>query len=167
MGVNVNDFDKALAFTLKWEGGDKITNDPDDAGGLTKWGISQKAYPGLDIVGLTYEQAADIYKRDYWLAGGCDAMPFPVNMVHFDARVNHRPSSANKMLQRAAGVKDDGIIGPQTLSGIMSMDPHLLAIAQITERNKYYHAIVESNASQAKYLRGWLNRTGDLMKEIG
>lgn len=162
----MTDFDKALAFTLKWEGGDKITDDPDDAGGLTKWGISKKSHPELDIAGLTYEQAALIYRNDYWLVAGCDTMPFPVNMVHFDARVNHRPASANKMLQRAAGVTDDGVLGPQTMSGIMAMDPHLLAFAQITERNQFYHSIVEANPSQAKFLRGWLNRTEDLMKEI-
>src|SRR3990167_5856646 len=162
----MSDFDKALTFSLKWEGGDKITDDPDDAGGLTKYGISKRAHLDLDIANLTHEQAAEIYKNDYWIAGGCEAMPFPVNMAHFDACVNHGIRNATKILQRAAGVLDDGRIGPRTMNGIMSMDPYLMAIAMITERNRFYHLIVEANQTQAKFLRGWLNRTADLTKVI-
>mgnify|MGYP001607228074 CR=1 FL=1 len=162
----MNEFDQALKFALVWEGGDKITDDPDDAGGLTKYGISKRAHPELDIVNLTEEQAAQIYRDEYWITGGCDSLPSPVNRVHFDACVNHGIRNANKFLQRSAGVADDGRIGPITLSAVQSMDPHLLAIAMISERNRFYQSIVDNNASQAKYLRGWLNRTKALMDSI-
>ena len=61
----MNLFDRALAAVLDWEGA--VTNDAADPGGLTKYGISQRAYPSLDIASLTVEQAAVIYHQDYWL----------------------------------------------------------------------------------------------------
>lgn len=59
----MSDFERALAFCLKWEGGDKITDDPRDPGGLTKFGISQRAYPNEDIRKLTRGRAAFLYRR--------------------------------------------------------------------------------------------------------
>jgi len=52
-------FEVALNFVLKWEGG--YVNDPRDSGGETKFGISKKAYPNLDIKNLTQQQAGEIY----------------------------------------------------------------------------------------------------------
>jgi lysozyme family protein len=62
----MTDFERAFEKTLKLEGGGEISDDSSDAGGLTKWGISQRAYPDLDIKNLTKEQAKEIYKKDYW-----------------------------------------------------------------------------------------------------
>jgi len=39
------DFEKAFLLTVAFEGGD--VNDPDDRGGRTRYGISQRAYPAL------------------------------------------------------------------------------------------------------------------------
>lgn len=162
----MNDFDEALSFSLKWEGGDAVTNHPADKGGLTKWGISQAANPDLDIANLTYEDAQRIYRERYWVPGGCDVLPYPVNITHFDACVNHRMSTAVKLLQRGAGALADGVLGPKTLSAVQAMNPHLLAIAMITERERYYRGIVENDPTQAVFLRGWLNRAADLMELV-
>lgn len=62
-------FEKAVAFVLRHEGG--YTNDNRDPGGETKFGISKRAYPSLDIKNLTEEQAKVIYRRDYWDRAGC------------------------------------------------------------------------------------------------
>lgn len=78
-----------------------------DPGGETKWGISKRSYPDLDIAALTREQAIEIYFRDYWQSAGvtvmpklnqllldinqrarCDALPWPLNFAHFDCAVN-------------------------------------------------------------------------------
>src|SRR5207302_958519 len=58
-------FDKAIGTVLEHEGG--YSFDPNDPGGETKYGISRKAYPGLDVKALTLDQAKAIYKRDYWI----------------------------------------------------------------------------------------------------
>lgn len=75
-----------------------LVNDPDDPGGLTKWGISKRAYPHLDIANLTRQQAEVIYFKDYWALLGCVALPWPLQLVHFDAGVNHGVSRARKFL---------------------------------------------------------------------
>ena len=53
------EFSDAVKIVLKHEGG--YVDDPVDPGGETKYGISKKAYPFLDIKNLTIKQASDIY----------------------------------------------------------------------------------------------------------
>jgi lysozyme family protein len=60
------DFNKAIVTTLAREGGSKFTDDPNDRGGATKYGISQRSYPNIDIRNLSEQDARTIYKRDYW-----------------------------------------------------------------------------------------------------
>ena len=83
-------FEKAIEFVLSddIEGG--YVNDPDDPGGETKFGISKRAYPSLDIKTLSKEAAKHLYFKDYWKAGGCVVLLEPkLAIVHFDACVNH------------------------------------------------------------------------------
>ena len=53
-------FDRFIKIIFANEGGDKIVN---DSGGVTKWGISKKAYPDIDIERLTQKEAREIYYR--------------------------------------------------------------------------------------------------------
>src|SRR5215468_2796972 len=64
--IRMASFDLAVAKTLIREGGARFTDNPDDRGGATKYGISQRAYPNEDIANLTEDQAKAIYKQDYW-----------------------------------------------------------------------------------------------------
>lgn len=110
-------FDRALAFVLRWEGGEGgATSLPGDPGGLTRWGISQRAYPGLDIAALTREEAAAIYRRDYWEPARCERFPPPLALALFDAAVMHGVPRAAELLQRALQVDVDGILGPATIT---------------------------------------------------
>lgn len=95
------------------EGG--YVNDPRDSGGQTKYGISKKAYPDLDIPNLTIAQAMEIYRKDYWDRCKCDYIPDALSVAVFDFAVNSGVKTAVKKLQIALGVKADGIIGNQTL----------------------------------------------------
>lgn len=79
-------FDRAMAFVFAWEDG--LSEHPSDPGGLTKYGISKRAYPNLDIANLTKEQARQIFYRDYWLATGCDKVGADLALVLFDSAVN-------------------------------------------------------------------------------
>lgn len=82
----MTDFDKSMAFILKWEGG--YVNNPADPGGETKFGIAKKFYPALDIKELTEEKARAIYAADYWAKAGCDKLEWPLCLVVFDTAVN-------------------------------------------------------------------------------
>jgi lysozyme family protein len=155
----MNNFDKAIIKTLKHEGGSEITNDPTDKGGLTKYGISQKAYPDLDIASLTEDKAKLIYKKDYWDAiKGDEIINLKVSQSIFDFAVNAGPKRSIILAQRASGVIDDGIVGKITLSEWNSVNPELFVRGFAIEKIKFYRDIVVSNHSQRKYIIGWINR---------
>jgi lysozyme family protein len=106
-------FDEAFALLIGHEGG--YVNHPSDPGGETRFGISKRAYPTLDIRALSLDQAKAIYRRDYWTAAGCDRIQGPVRFDLFDMAVNSGVTQAIQTLQRAIGVADDGLTGPATL----------------------------------------------------
>ncbi|MFN8493825.1 MAG: glycosyl hydrolase 108 family protein [Caldilineaceae bacterium] len=99
--VPLSDWQKAIRFVLRWEGG--YVNDPNDPGGETNYGISKRSYPQLDIANLTLDQAVEIYQRDYWQASGADKLPWPLSLVHFDSAVNCGMAQANVWLQACGG----------------------------------------------------------------
>ncbi|MDX1611629.1 MAG: glycosyl hydrolase 108 family protein, partial [Candidatus Thermoplasmatota archaeon] len=136
-------------------------NDPDDPGGHTKYGISARAYPDVDIAELTREDAGEIYRKDYWDACHCNELAHGIDITVFDAAVNTGTKQATKFLQRALGVTADGIIGPLTLSAAeLSVLQPLHVIADIqTERAEFLCDIVDNRAQSMKYLTGWLRRT--------
>ncbi|CAB4199600.1 Protein of unknown function DUF847, partial [uncultured Caudovirales phage] len=101
---------------IRLEGGQKITNNPHDPGGLTKWGISQKAYPRLDIKALSEAQAFKIYEEDYWEPMRCESYSPAVALILFDAAVNQGVGGAIRMAQAVAGTLTDGILGPKTIA---------------------------------------------------
>ena len=109
-------FEACFAVVVGEEGG--YTNDANDPGGETNWGISRAAYPALDIKGLTRAEAQAIYLRDYWAPSQCDRLPPPLAMLVFDAAVNNGVQRAREWLQAALGVPTDGVIGPQTLAAL-------------------------------------------------
>ena len=54
----------AIKFVLNNEGG--YSNNNNDNGGETKYGISKRMYPDLDISSLKIDEAIRIYYRDFW-----------------------------------------------------------------------------------------------------
>ncbi len=119
MGTDMIDFDTAFDRLLGHEGG--YVNHAADPGGETQWGISKRSYPDLDIAALTREDAKAIYKLDFWDAMKMDEVDSAIAFQVFDAAVNHGIQTAVRMLQRAAGVADDGHIGPVTIHAVNAM----------------------------------------------
>lgn len=99
-----DNFEKALTFTLFWEGG--YVNNINDTGGETNYGICKRAYPDLDIKHLTPEQAKTIYLHNYWNKLNCDGIPQPMDIVIFDIAVNLGISRTHKILEDAIDWKD-------------------------------------------------------------
>jgi len=157
-------FTRALDLTLRFEG--EYSAHPDDPGGETKYGISQRAYPHLDIKNLTKEQAAEIYHRDYWLPARCDELPEQVAIAHFDCAVNCGVQAAARILQRALNVKDDGDIGPVTLAAVRAADPARLVERMLLERVAYYSDIALRRSQLRTFLAGWLSRTVTLYRTL-
>ena len=97
-------FNEIIEKVLEHEGG--YVNDPTDRGGETKYGITKKFYPDVDIKNLTLDQAKHIYHTDYWRPAKCDAVPPKLRHIYFDMTVNFGKRGAVKDLQRAANAKN-------------------------------------------------------------
>lgn len=145
--TNINNFRRCLQFVLSYEGG--YVNDPDDPGGETKWGISKKSYPHLDIKNLTPEQALEIYHRDYWLALNCNSYSLPNAIVIFDSGVNCGVGRTLRWIENAQSTND----------GLRLHD----ALLQL--RRAYYYNLARNTSWAKKYINGWMNRLNRLKKE--
>jgi lysozyme family protein len=109
-------FDEAVKMVLKHEGG--YVNHPSDPGGETNFGVSKRAYPDVDIKNLTEEEAADIYRADYWNKIKGDLLPVPVAILVFDWAVNSGVSRAVKALQTVVNADADGVLGSRTVAAV-------------------------------------------------
>jgi len=79
-------FEKAFQLTVGLEG--RYSNDPNDPGGETAYGISKRYHPDVDIKNLTLDGAKAIYLSDYWIPAKCDTAPYPMDICLFDSQVN-------------------------------------------------------------------------------
>lgn len=122
-------FDAAFDTLLGHEGG--YSDHPSDPGGRTMWGVTERVarahgFTG-DIRTLTRDEAKRIYRVDYWGPVRAEELPQEVRYDVFDGAVNSGVKQSVKWLQRAAGVADDGIIGPKTLAAVHAMTPDRVA----------------------------------------
>jgi lysozyme family protein len=148
------------------EGG--YVNDPADPGGETKYGISKRAYPGEDIAGLTLDRAKQLYARDYWGPAGCDGLPDLVKYEMFDLAVNTsapgKPATAIKLLQRAVGADEDGVMGPHTLMAAQTADP-TRTLRRLEAARILYYAGLRPDL-WARFGKGWAVRVANNMLEV-
>jgi lysozyme family protein len=152
-------FANALKFILDHEG--CFSDDPNDPGGLTRWGISQNNHPDINISNLTLEDATEIYRNEYWKNCKCDEMPPMLAFVVFDMAVNQGVGVAIRDLQKLLSVKVDGIIGPETIGAIVgNTNIGKLVISLTTERIYRYIA-----TGKTVYMRGWVKRAIECMIE--
>ena len=162
MAIYSEKFKKAFNYVLKNEGG--YVNNSSDPGGETKYGISQRSYPNLNIRQLSLKDAEKIYFCDYWLKGKFEQIPDEnVATQLFDLSVNLGIRAMTIVLQRALrsvgiNVVEDGLLGFQTLSGVSFSEASILLAAIKSEAAGYYRLIAAKNPQQQKFLQGWLNR---------
>lgn len=157
-----NNFIRAMDFTMPWEvGRDRggklrqdggYTNDPADPGGETKWGISKRAHPELDIANLTLDKAFAIYKKAYYDVYKTKPTPLDLDSCRpayavavFDTGVNCGVNRTYAWHLAASKTKDP----TKTLLGL---------------RDSHYTNIKAGNPALAKFYKGWINRLNDLKK---
>ena len=131
----IDSFDSAFAKVVSVEGG--YVNDQKDPGGATKYGISQRSYPNVDIKNLTLDQAKAIYRADYWDKICGDDLPDPISHLVFDAAVNHGIDPASKMLQTALKIRMDGVIGQETLKAAKAAGNDVCAVFMAKRALRY------------------------------
>lgn len=156
-----------ISQTIKFEtGGDKTgayTNDPNDQGGETKWGISKRAYPHLDIKKLTYKEAVDIYKNNYYSSLIDSVVYEPLAFKVFDMSVLMGNLSAIQALQKAINdlgivIAIDGKLGPLTLTAIAISNQVNLYEIYIKRLEKRIDWNILKRPTNIRFRKGWLNR---------
>lgn len=147
----MNYFGMAIGLLLDMEGG--YVNDWRDPGGETKYGISKRAYPTVNIGALTEADAALIYRRDYWDAMRCDDMAPALAICVFDCAVNQGKGAATKLLQRAVGAAVDGILGLDTIKRAANAQASQVDDFMARRAKRY-----AENAQVETYGLGWYRR---------
>lgn len=151
-------FDKAFEIVIGLEGG--YSNNPNDPGGETNYGICKRAYPNEDIKNLTLDRAKEIYYLDYWSKCKCDDMPSGIDIVLFDCAVNQGQITAIKLLQKSLDISVDGKVGDLTITAARHNRDAI--IGYFTERALSY---MQLNSFRT-FGRGWLNRLFKLSEQI-
>lgn len=146
------DFDEAFERLIGHEGG--YVDSRVDPGGETKYGISKRSYPGEDIANLTLDRAKEIYRRDFWGAAACDALPEGIKFDVFDMAVNSGVTSSIRVVQRAAGASPDGVMGPATLQALNSIP----AARLLARFNGARLAFMAELPTWPSFGRGWARR---------
>ena len=160
------DYKKLVPFVLKYEGG--ISDDPQDAGGFTNKGITLKTFRSIygkdktkeDLINITDEQWGKIFKEYYWDKLKADDIESQsVANISVDWAYNAGVSTVAKKIQNIIGTKPDGIVGSGTLKLINTKDSKELFEQIKAARIMFYKKLVEKKPTNAKFLKGWLNRT--------
>jgi lysozyme family protein len=160
-----SNFEASLKLVLVSEGGND--DDPDDHGGRTSRGITQREYdawraeqnlPILDVWQAPQVDIVSIYHDEYW-EPYCDLIPIGLDYIYFNNCVLDGPYRATVLLQEALGVTADGRVGPITRQAIASADPKTVIPAISSASAAFYQAL-----HQPKFIKGWLNRVASVEK---
>ena len=137
------------------------SNNPDDKGGETKYGITKRWYPEEDIKNMSRQRANAITYRDYWLSKKLDQLPAELSGPVFDHLYNVGPEQGLKNFHNSLGIKstkEGRIIGPLTMQKLSEIPVDQALDNFISAVIKHYEEIVKNDPSQKKYLNGWINR---------
>jgi lysozyme family protein len=145
-------FDVVFERVMGHEGG--YVNDPDDPGQETRFGISKRSYPLLDIATLTREDAKEIYRVDFWQRVHGEDLVDGVAFQVFDFAVNSGVETAIRYLQRALGIADDGHWGPVSQAAAAAMAEPDIILRLTGERLDYMTRL----KNWPVHGRGWARR---------
>ena len=160
-------FEDALAALLKHEGG--YVNHPADPGGMTNLGVTKRvweewkghAVDEAEMRALTPEKVGPLYKAKYWDMVHGDQLPSGVDLCVFDCAVNSGVKRASKLLQRAVGVDDDGVIGRGTLAAVEALSAEEIIDRFCAERLSFLEAL----PTFATFGKGWSRRVAGVKIE--
>lgn len=145
------------------EASDGFSNDKDDSGGYTRYGITQATAGSIaNVKALTRESAKAIYRDRYWNSVHCEEMPPQIALILMDFGLGSGPNTGAKHLQRVLGVSDDGVVGNGTLKALSAFtsptDIEKLSNRLINAHLGYLQSIYDHNPSQLKWKPGWTRR---------
>lgn len=126
----------------------------------TKFGISAASYPHLDIKNLEIADAERIFIDDYMKPIRAGQYRDGVAFQLFDLAVNSGPGRAIKLLQKAIGTTQDGIVGPATLSALKSLSESDIIMLVIAARIDFMRSL----KNWPDHGNGWMGRIADNLR---
>lgn len=149
----------ALELIRRHEGG--YVNHPADPGGCTNLGITLATYRAhghpratcAELRRLTWEGAADIYRRAYWNLVRADELPAGVDLCVMDTAVNSGPQRAVWLLQDALG-RPRGRLNNDLVARAWAADPAAL----IVDYSRVRLAWLRQLKTFRTFGRGWTRR---------
>ncbi len=166
---------EAIRKVILAEGGSKFTNDPDDSGGPTKYGITLATlseYRGYkcsidDVKNMSEAEAIAIYKKNYWDKLKGDLLPYSISYTMFNYGVNRGIGNAVKLAQEVLGLAVDGVLGPNTLNAIKGTNLNTFISKYLAGAQEAYRELASRREKDKKYLKGWLNRVQEISDYVG
>jgi lysozyme family protein len=189
-------YQRALRFTLTHEApravglallergvaGDHraFADDPDDRGGRTAYGVTQRTFTKWladrgaaerDVWTITAAEVCMVYRDRYWLP--CPILcPDRLAIALFDTCVLHGKGYAIPRLQIALGFGGDGVVGPLTRAAIAACHDVPGREAEVLQdflqaRDDRYEQLVGRDRKQVKWYKGWEGRLDDLEDLLG
>lgn len=148
-------FEEAFRLVVGVEG--DYSDDPNDPGGKTRYGVTElvaraHGYKGPMTL-LPLDFAKRVFRESYWQAVRADELPWPLALFVFDMAVNSGPVQAIRTLQRTLRVREDGVLGAVTLMAAQQMSTDQVAL-YLADRALFYAGL----GGFARYGRGWLKR---------
>lgn len=176
---NGDNFSTISPIILRHEGG--YANRASDKGGPTNHGIAWDTWkkyskedlgvePTLEnLKKITPEQAEVIYKKRYWDPSGFNDIKDPkLALMSYDWSITS--GGAGKQIQKllnsqyGQNLKVDGVIGPDTISAMNSIEDSGKLTNSIAEiRKQYYTNLTISDPKNLPNLNGWINRVNDCL----
>ena len=156
-------FDKCLEMLLHHEGG--YVWHEEDPGGETNLGVTKKVYQDWggtkEMIDLTVEDVAPIYKKNYWDRCKCDELSSGLDWAVFDWAVNSGTRRVSKALQKACGAERDGVIGNKTLALANGQNVKYMIEEISVMRQSFY----ESLRTFKTFGRGWTRRNKETTEQ--
>jgi lysozyme family protein len=167
-------FDYAVNVVLQHEGG--ISDNPNDPGGLTNFGITKSFlidnkiltphdYNKEYIRSLTRNEAINLYRTYIWYKYHYGLFySLEIATKVFDMTVNMGVNQSHKLLQKSINFmsKDpilvDGVLGVKTITAANSLPASYLHEELREQCKNFYNNLVKQEPKMYWALPGWLNR---------
>ena len=164
-----------ITFILKWEG--DYGNDPDDAGGETRKGITWKTWQSVfgdthdRFMAMSDDDWGQVFKKLFWdPLHGDEIASRKVAEMMVDWMWCSGKKIPGRLLQTilvqnfGCQIDIDSVIGKQTIMAINSVDAEKLFNLLTEERMDYLEDIVVARPQNKKFLSGWKNRVNALVE---
>lgn len=166
-------YDELIARVIKREGGEQYTNNPADAGGPTKYGITlatlhqwrKMPVSAEDVQRLTEDEAVRIYRTNYF-PSWFEIVREDIAEMLFDYAVNAGVGGVAKAVQAVLqhwslyDDKIDGAFGPKSQAALrLVTNWQAFFYAVKCERLELYLRQIGNRPDNYVFAAGWANRS--------